>query len=103
MHQDREQKIKAVFNAGKAACVPSAHRLPTLLTEAQGHCPDHGSCICCLGVALADWKPGMSLEEHLPEDGIVERMRALYSKEKARKDAELAAKPKPGKLPGFDH
>ena len=47
---------------------------------------------------VADLQPGVPVEEHLPEDGIVERMRAFYVAEREKKAPALAAAKPLGEL-----
>jgi hypothetical protein len=47
---------------------------------------------------VADLQPGVPAKEHLPEDGIVERMRAFYVAEREKKAPALAAAKPLGKL-----
>ena len=52
----------------------------------------------CRADCVADLQPGVPAKEHLPEDGIVERMRAFYVAEREKKAPALAAAKPLGKL-----
>ena len=54
--------------------------------------------VCSRADCFADLRPGVRVEEHLPEDGIVERMRAFYVAERETKAPALAAAKPLGEL-----